>query len=287
MKIALLVSGGLGLKVFDFLIKKVNIVAILTDRKSDGIISQADMAGIACFTGNPRKGKARNFIENSEVDLLLSINYLFLIEQDLITWPKLGAVNFHGSLLPKYRGRTPHVWAIINNEHKTGISSHFISEGCDEGDIITQEEVSIEPNDTGAVVLDKFNERYPSLVMQVIELFQKGEVKASKQDEQLATYFGKRTPEDGTIDWNWQKERIFNWVRAQAHPYPGAFTFTNGNKVVIDEIAFDHYGFRGEYPNGLVLTTNPVRVKTPNGVVRLTNIREGKDYLRIENILTS
>lgn len=287
MKIALLVSGGLGLKVFDFLKNKVNITAILTDRNSEGIIAQADKEEIACFIGNPRKGKALNFSEDKEVDLLLSINYLFLIEQDLIAWPKLGAVNFHGSLLPKYRGRTPHVWAIINNEHKTGITGHFISEGCDEGDIILQEEVSIEPNDTGAMVLDKFNERYPGLVMKVIELFQKSEVKGSKQDEQLATYFGKRTPEDGTINWNWQKERIFNWVRAQAHPYPGAFTLMNGNKVVIDEIAYDHYGFRDEHPNGLVLTTNPVRVKTPNGVVRLTNIREGQEHLEIEKILTS
>lgn len=287
MKIALLVSGGLGLKVFDFLKNKVNITAILTDRNSEGIIAQADKAGIACFIGNPRKGKARSFIEDKEVDLLLSINYLFLIEQDLIAWPKLGAVNFHGSLLPKYRGRTPHVWAIINNEQKTGITGHFISEGCDEGDIILQEEVSIEPNDTGAMVLDKFNKRYPSVVMKVTELFHQSEVVGSTQNEQLATYFGKRTPEDGTINWNWQKERIRNWVRAQAHPYPGAFTLMNGNKVVIDEIEFDQYGFRGEHPNGLVLTTNPVRVKTPNGVVRLTNIREGKEHLRIEKILTS
>lgn len=287
MNIALLVSGGLGLKVYDFLKNKINISAILTDRNSEGIISQADKEGIPCFVGNPRKGKAQNYIEDKEVDLLLSINYLFIIEHDLIAWPKRGAVNFHGSLLPKYRGRTPHVWAIINNEHKTGITSHFISEGCDEGDIILQEEVSIEPKDTGAIVLDKFNMRYPSLVMKVIELFQKGEVKASKQDEQLATYFGKRTPGDGSINWNWQKERIFNWVRAQAYPYPGAFTYVNGNKVIIDKIAFDHYGFRAEHPNGLVLTTNPVRVKTPNGVVRLTNIREGQEHLEIEKILTS
>ena len=287
MKIALLVSGGLGLRVFDFLKNKVNIIAILTDRNSEGIIAQADKEGIACFIGNPRNGKAQNFINGKEVDLLLSINYLFLIEQDLIAWPKLGAVNFHGSLLPKYRGRTPHVWAIINNEQKTGITGHFISEGCDEGDIILQEEISIAPKDTGAMLLNKFNERYPSLVRDVIELFQKGKVKASKQDEQLATYFGKRTPEDGAINWNWQKERIFNWVRAQAHPYPGAFTLMNGIKVVIDEIEYDPYGFREGQPNGLILTANPVRVKTPNGVVRLTKIRQGKEHLRIENILTS
>ena len=287
MKIALLISGGLGLKVFDFLKHKVNITAVLTDRSSEGILTQADRDGIAYFVGNPRNGKAQNFIEDKEIDLLLSINYLFLIEQDLIVWPKFGAVNFHGSLLPKYRGRTPHVWAIINNEQKTGITCHYISEGCDEGDIILQEEVSIEPNDTGAMVLNKFNVRYPSLVMRVIELFQKGEVKASKQEEQLATYFGKRTKEDGAINWHWQKERIFNWVRAQAFPYPGAFTYVNANKVVIDEIEYDRYGFSGDQPNGLIMTVNPVRIKTPNGVIRLTKIREGKDYLEMKMILTS
>ncbi|WP_154855381.1 methionyl-tRNA formyltransferase [Cyclobacterium xiamenense] len=287
MKIALLISGGLGLKVFDFLKTRVTISAILTDGNSEAIISQAGKENISCFVGKPRKGKAQNFIADKEIDLLLSINYLFLIEKDLIAWPKRAAVNFHGSLLPKYRGRTPHIWAIINNEDKTGITCHFISEGCDEGDIILQEEVSIAPNDTGAMLLGKFYERYPSLVTKVIELIQKGEVKASKQDEELATFFGKRKPEDGAINWNWQKERIRNWVRAQAHPYPGAFTHMLGKKVIIDEVAFDNYGYRDEYPNGLILSINPVRVKTPNGVVRLTTIREGNEHLRLESILKS
>lgn len=281
-----MVSGGLGLKVFDSLKTTKSITAVLTDRYSEAIRIRAKESGIPCFVGNPRKGNVKSFIHGKEVDLILSINYLFLIESDLINWPRLGGVNFHGSLLPKYRGRTPHVWAIINNEVETGITAHFISEGCDEGDIILQEIVSIDPEDTGATVLEKFNTRYPHLVFKIVEMFKKGEVRGVKQDEHLASYFGKRTPDDGAIDWNWQKERIGNWVRAQAHPYPGAFTYAVSEKIIIDKIEFDNCGFRQEQPNGLVVGLDPVRVKTPNGVVRLTKIRNESAQLKTEIILS-
>lgn len=285
MKIALLVSGGLGFKVMDFLKERNNITAVLTDKSSEAIISLAKQRDIPYFIGNPRKGKAENFTAHNEIDLLLSINYLFIIESDLIHWPKRGAVNFHGSLLPKYRGRTPHVWAIINNENKTGVTAHLISEGCDQGDIILQQEVAITAHDTGASVLDKFNSLYPKMVMQVIDMFDVGVVNGEVQDERMATYFGKRTPEDGAINWYWQKERIRNWVRAQAYPYPGAFTYADGHKVIIDKLEYDNYGFRDEQANGLILTMNPVRVKTPNGVVRLSKIRDGAEYIKLKSIL--
>ena len=111
-----------------------------------------------------------------------------------------------------------------------------------------------------------------------------------KQDESLATYFGKRTPEDGEINWNWQKERIMNWVRAQAYPYPGAFTWLYDQKVIIDRVDEDNFGFQQIMQNGMILTDNPIRVKTPNGVLRIIELRheiqsslEGKKFRSNEN----
>ena len=86
--------------------------------------------------------------------------------------------------------------------------------------------------------------------------------------------FGKRTPEDGRINWNWQKERIRNWVRAQSYPYPGAFSFFNNNKIIIDEIKFSSHGFNFKDENGLILKVNPsIIIKTVNGALEVKKMR--------------
>lgn len=285
MKLGLMVSGGLGLTVLKKCFEEYSVVAVLTDKNSSEIIQFSSLNSIPCFVGNPRGGKTYDFINHNPIDLALSINYLFIVESDIIQWPVLGAVNFHGSLLPKYRGRTPHVWAIINNEQKTGVTAHYITEGCDEGDILNQIEIDIELEDTGADILNKFNSLYPKVIKDTITQFSSNSISRREQNNQLATFFGKRTPEDGKIDWSWQKERIRNWVRAQAYPYPGAFSYIQGNKVVIDKVEFDDFGFNQNQKDGTVLTLNPIRVKTPNGTVRLSSVREGVEWIKEFKIL--
>lgn len=271
MKIGLLISGSLGLEILKVLSEKqYQLSFILTDTKSKEIINLAENLAIPLYSGNPRSGRSSQFISGKIIDVLLSVNYLFLIERDLINLPKLYAVNFHGSLLPKYRGRTPHVWAIINNEKKTGITAHLIDEGCDTGDIIDQIVIDIAENHTGADILDIYREKYPEFILNVLYKIERNNITFIKQIEHEATYFGKRSPNDGQINWNWQKERIYNWVRALAFPYPGAFTYFKDNKIVVNRITFSNIGYNFNDPNGLVLLSvgNPV-IKTPNGAVEL------------------
>jgi methionyl-tRNA formyltransferase len=285
MNLGLLVSGNLGYIVLKYLNDNFKIEFVLTDSKSNTIIDFCVQNGIAYFIGNPRNGRALNFCSQKKIDVLVSVNYLFVIEKDLIKLPKDFAFNIHGSLLPKYRGRTPHVWAIINSETQTGITAHLIDEGCDTGDIIEQIEIEIDCEDTGADILNKFIDNYIKLLNTVLTKASLGNLTFRKQQNNLATYFGKRTPEDGKIDWNWQKERIYNWIRAQAHPYPGAFTFNNGNKIIIDRIKYTETGFTNEMANGLVISTSPFLVKTPNGVVELCQVRKYDFELVKDSIL--
>lgn len=273
MKLALFVSGGLGLRVLKHLeLGRAEILCVYTDKKSEDILTLAERQDIPVFVGNPRNQRACEFLEEFEVDLLLSVNYLFIIRSELFQQARL-AVNVHGSMLPKYRGRTPHVWAIINNETSTGITAHVIDQGCDTGDIIRQVQVPIGPKDTGAVVLEKFNELYLPLIDRIIQDFEQGTLRTFAQNHHLATTFGKRTPDDGHINWSWHRERIQNWVRAQAQPYPGAFTFYEGKKVIVDEVTMSELGFKQEDENGKVLRVDPVVVKTPNGALALKTIR--------------
>ncbi|MES2544108.1 MAG: methionyl-tRNA formyltransferase [Bacteroidota bacterium] len=276
MRIGLLVSGNLGYVVLKYLNPLYQIDFVLTDKKSSEIINFCTDNNINHFVGNPRNGKAYSFVSNMSIDLIISVNYIFIIEKDIIELPTRLAFNIHGSLLPKYRGRTPHVWSIINNEKYTGITAHKIDEGCDTGDIIEQFKIEINQNDTGASILNKYAQQYVPLIESVILKIKNNSVVFLKQEHIEATYFGVRTPDDGKIDWNWQRERIRNWVRAQASPYPGAFSFCQDEKIIVDEIVFSNYGFHADMPNGLIISLEPLLVKTPNGVVELTIIRNKK-----------
>jgi methionyl-tRNA formyltransferase len=277
LSFGILASGNLGYHCLERL--KINISFVLTDSNSDSIIKLAIDKNIPLFQGNPRNGALKDFLHEKPVDVIFSINYLFLVEDDIINHAKKYCINFHGSLLPKYRGRTPHVWAIINNESVTGITAHFITKECDEGDIVYQKPIYIEQSDTGGGILRKYYLEYPAAIDEVINKIEAGTISSSQQDSTKATFFPKRTPNDGEINWSWQKERIYNWVRAQCKPYPGAFTFYKDYKIVIHRIEYDDFGYHDKVPNGTILNHDQdVIIKTPNGAVRL------KDFEIEQNI---
>jgi methionyl-tRNA formyltransferase len=223
------------------------------------------------------------FAKSYKLDILFSINYLFIIEEDVISLAKY-PINFHGSLLPKYRGRTPHVWAIINNEKQTGVTAHIINKGCDTGDIILQETIEIGDEETGNDVLQKYVAVYPIMLQKILHQVKNNTLIKVEQIHDKATYFDKRTPDDGEINWDWQKERIRNWVRAQAYPYPGAFTFYNNNKIIIDKVEYSDSSFENNTLNGTVLKVinDQITVKTPNGAINLVTIRNlDKNYFPV------
>ena len=269
LNIGVLCSGALGLSTLEHIVKNHSVQFVLTDKKSDAIIKFSKKKGIPVFAGNPRNGKGLTFIKPIEVDIIASINYLFLIEEDIIKHPKKLAFNIHGSLLPKYRGRTPHVWAIINGEKQAGITAHIIDANCDTGDIIHQLTVKIESENTGADILKKYAELYIPLVDKVLLAIENDDLKSTPQDNAKATYFGKRTPIDGEINWDWMKERIRNWVRAQANPYPGAFSFLNNKKIIINKVDYSDLGYSDSMANGSVLSNDPLIIKTPNGALEI------------------
>lgn len=285
MKIGVLASGDLGHHILEVLYKLYDLEFIATNQKSKEIIDLAAEQNVSVFIGNPREGRLLEFLEDKSCDIILSINYLYLIERDIVCFPKRYAINFHGSLLPKYRGRTPHVWAIIKGEKKCGITAHLIDEGCDTGPIIIQQEVEIMEDDTGQNILEKYKYLYPVLVKEVLSKVERNNIELTIQDETKATFFGERTPSDGMIDWSWQTIRINNWVRAQSHPYPGAFTFYEGEKIIVDKIDVTTIEFEPLLKNGTIIKVvdNIPYVKTPNGIVKLSKIRNQGQQKFLEN----
>jgi len=156
-------------------------------------------------------------------DLILSMYYRNMIPTRLLNLAPLGAFNMHGSYLPRYRGRAPLNWAIINGEDHTGVSLHVMVKEADAGDVVDQQKIPIGPEEPVSAIIPRIREAAVSVLGRQLDALLAGKAPRTSQNHTLATYFGKRTPEDGRIDWNLSARQIFNFVRALTKPFPGAF----------------------------------------------------------------
>jgi methionyl-tRNA formyltransferase len=166
-------------------------------------------------------------------DFLFSFYYRLMLRPPLLAVPPRGALNMHGSLLPKYRGRVPVNWAIIRGETETGATLHYMSEKPDSGDIVAQTSVPILPDDTAGEVFGKVTLAAEATLHDALPVLVAGTAPRRPQDPRLGSYFGGRKPEDGVIDWSKSAADIHNLVRAVAPPYPGARTTLDGKPARI------------------------------------------------------
>jgi len=143
------------------------------------------------------------------------------------------AVGLHASLLPDYCGGAPLVWAMINGEKRTGISLFQLGDGVDDGPILAQAEEPILDTDTIATLYDRIEERGLELLRAELPRLARGESVGTPQDLTRRRVFPQRSPEDGAVDWQWSARRIYDFVRAQTRPYPGAFTQFRGERLTL------------------------------------------------------
>jgi len=169
----------------------------------------------------------------AEPDFLFSFYYRSMLGDELLRVPGKGAFNLHGSLLPRYRGRVPVNWAIINGEKETGVSLHRMVSKPDAGSLVAQRPVPILINDTALDVFRKLVCAAERVILQSVPSLLDGSAKETAQDLRKGSYFGGRRPEDGRIDWRRSAWEIHNLVRAVAPPYPGAFFDTGKRRIFV------------------------------------------------------
>lgn len=157
-------------------------------------------------------------------DFILSFYYRHMIGTDLLALARRGALNMHGSLLPKFRGRAPVNWAVAEGATETGATLHHMVGKPDAGDIVGQLAVPILGDDTAQEVFAKVLVAAEVVLWRAWPALLRGDAPRLPQDLSQGSYFGRRTPEDGRIDWRVPAARIHDLVRAVAPPYPGAFT---------------------------------------------------------------
>ena len=182
---------------------------------------------------NPLDPQAIARLRVAAPDLLLSFYYRRVLPEAMLSAPRLGAFNMHGSLLPKFRGRAPVNWAVLKGETSTGATLHAMTPRADAGPIVDQEAVPIGPDDTAFDVQLRVTAAAVVILARKIEELKAGKAKQTPQDESAATRFGKRRPEDGRIDWSRPAKQVHDLVRAVTHPYPGAFTDLFGGRTFV------------------------------------------------------
>ena len=170
-----------------------------------------------------RAPESREVIQKIAPDAVVIIAYGQIIPATLLGIPKLGWINLHASLLPKYRGAAPIHWAIANGESVTGVSSMRIDAGMDTGEILLQRELAIGPDETSPEVAARLAELGAPLMVETLRGLAAGNISPQPQDNSLATYAPILKKEDGRIDWNSSAQQIFNRMRAFT-PWPGAYS---------------------------------------------------------------
>ncbi len=213
--------------------------------------------------------------------VIYSFYYRRLIPETILQLAARGAYNLHGSLLPKYRGRAPVNWMIANGEREAGVTLHHMVARADAGDIVGQRATAIDDDDTALTLYRKLVPLGVELIREFHPLIVAGSAPRRPQDLSLGSYYGRRKPEDGRIDWRWPARRIVNLVRAVTHPYPGAFCFIAGLKLLIWQAVIGaEGGVCGAPGEVLRVGDHGVEVAAGEGIVILKRVQlEGKNEL--------
>ncbi len=245
----------------------------------DSLDAVAGPAGIPCVTfRNINDDEIVDQVREWQPDLMFVVGLSQLVREELMAIPKLGSVGFHPTFLPAGRGRAPLAWLALDNG--PGAASFFlIDDGIDSGPIFVQQPFEITPDDyAGDVGLKLLDAMTRALDRWLPELLA-GKWDPKPQSEALATYNGRRGPDDGLIDWTRPAIEIHSLIRAASVPHPGAYTWAGDRKLIIWRASVEeHLPWRGV--PGRILLTDPERgalVQTGDGLLWLTDASWGDD----------
>ncbi len=238
-----------------------------------------------------------NEIRNLNPDVICVVAYGKILPQEILDIPKLGCINVHASLLPKYRGAAPIQWAIINGDKTTGVTTMYMDAGMDTGDMILSDEVKIQDDETTGELWNRLSDIGGKLLVKTLKLIENNKVIRKKQGEDF-TLAPMLSKDIAKIDWNKTAVEIKNLVRG-LNPIMGAYTFLNGKKVKFwkvdvakdDEIITENLDF---LRNGTVILSDQkdgLFIKTKREILKILEIQGEnskkmpiQDYLRGNNI---
>ncbi|EAQ41095.1 methionyl-tRNA formyltransferase [Polaribacter sp. MED152] len=228
-----------------------------------------------------------NELNSLEVDLQIVVAFRML-PKSVWQLPKFGTFNLHASLLPEYRGAAPIHWAIINGESKTGVTTFFIDEKIDTGEIILQEEINITEDETVGTLHDKLMYLGADLVAKTVNAISEGDIKTKKQPDLEEKQAPKLFPENTRIDWSKSITEIYNQIRG-LNPFPAAWTVINNNEEQLKTKLYkvrkvtEEHGF--EFGK-IISSKNELKVAVNKGFIIIDEIKiAGKKKLDSKSLL--
>ncbi|MYS04907.1 methionyl-tRNA formyltransferase [Streptomyces sp. SID6041] len=201
---------------------------------SDSVADLAEEHGVPVVIRNrPDDEELLSRLKEADPDIIVANNWRTWIPPHIYNLPRHGTLNIHDSLLPKYAGFSPLIWALINGESEVGVTAHMMDEVLDAGDIVQQHSVPVGPTDTTTDLFHKTVDLIAPVTIDALDRIAGGRAEFTPQDRSRATFFHKRAEEDIRIDWSWPAEVLERLVRAQSAPYPSAFTFHRGKRLEV------------------------------------------------------
>ncbi|MCB0725340.1 MAG: methionyl-tRNA formyltransferase [Ignavibacteriae bacterium] len=258
------------------------VVTVPDKKKGRGLKeSYSDVKTFALEKGlrvlQPEKLKDEEFVKQlTEIqpDLIVVVAFRIL-PREVYTIPKLGSFNLHASLLPKYRGAAPINWAIINGEKESGVTTFFLQDKVDTGNIILQKKVRIDEDETAGTLHDKLSFIGEEAVLETVQKIESDSVQVSPQDDTLASPAPKIFKEDCKIDWSLPAEKIYNFIRGLS-PYPTAWTTLDGANMKIYLAGMTEMQSDGE-PGSVLIEGKNIFVNTADKKLEITELQlEGK-----------
>jgi methionyl-tRNA formyltransferase len=177
--------------------------------------------------------KVTQALKEHDIDWLYIIGWSQIASKDVLNATNKGAIGAHPTLLPKGRGRAAIPWAIIKGLEKTGVTFFKMNEGVDTGLVLGQEVIPIDKKETATTLYEKVNKAHEDLIKDLHPKLERDTIKGQKQNENKATYWEGRKPEDGELNRSMSVEEVDRLVRATTKPYPGAFTMEGNKKIII------------------------------------------------------
>jgi methionyl-tRNA formyltransferase len=246
----------------------------------------AEKHGIPVYTPeNLKDPRWTDLIRKAAPEFIFSFYYRNMIPKKILDIPSAGAFNLHGSYLPRFRGRSPVNWVLVEGETKTGLTLHYMEEKPDTGDIVTQTAIDIAEDDTAHTLFLKMIAATRPLMRDILPSLENKTFAAIPQSKLgPSSYYGGRKPEDGLISWGKTARSIYNLIRAVTHPYPGAFTHLDGRKLFVWWAKIEPgESFCIDVPPGTVCSASPVLVMTSDGLLRLVSLQlEGEAEMEAE-----
>lgn len=298
MKVVFMGTPDFSVSALESIAKEHDVIAVITQQdrpKGRGhkmqftpVKEKALLLELPVF--QPQKVREPEFIEvlkDLNPDVIVVIAFGQILPKEILDLPKYGCINVHASLLPKYRGAAPIQWAVIDGEKVSGVTTMYMAEGLDTGDMIDKVVVPLDADETGGSLFDKLAGEGAKLILDTLNKLEAGTATRTPQDDTEASYAGKITKELGQIDFHKSAKEIERLIRG-LNPWPSAYTKLNGKTLKIWKAEVLENENLGKDEPGTILLADKrgIQVATKDGILNILELQlEGKKRMDVAAFL--